>query len=291
MTFIKEIRNQITAIKNMQKITKAMEMVAASKMKKIQSIMEKSYPYAEAISRVINHLTLGNLEYKHPYLEQRTIKKIGYLVFSTDRGLCGSLNSNLFRKLFINISKWSKKGINSSLVIIGNKGLSFLNSCSKTMVIAHSGGIGEKASISDLIGPIQVLLNAYNQKEIDRIYIVNNKLINLVSQLPQIIQLLPLIAIKTNHSILNHQYKWDYLYEPDPQFLLKIVLQRYIEAQVYHRLVENIASEQAARMVAMKSATDNGSSLINEMQILYNKARQANITQEITEIVSGAAAV
>ncbi|WWO99528.1 MAG: F0F1 ATP synthase subunit gamma [Candidatus Dasytiphilus stammeri] len=286
MTFIKEIRNQITSIKNLQKITRAMEMVAASKMKKTQSFMEASYPYAEAIHRVINHLLLGNLEYKHPYLEQRAVKNIGYLVFSTDRGLCGSLNSNLFRKLFVNISKWSNKGISCSLAIIGYKGLSFLNSWTKKMVIAHLGGIGERASISALIGPIKVLLDAYDQKKIDIIYLVNNKLINLISQLPQIIQLLPL----TNNPILNKN-KGDYLYEPDAQFILNILLQRYIEAQVYQRLVENMASEQAARMIAMKTATDNGSSLINEMQIVYNKARQANITQEITEIVSGASAV
>ncbi|WWO98905.1 MAG: F0F1 ATP synthase subunit gamma [Candidatus Dasytiphilus stammeri] len=288
MTFIKEIRNQITAIKNMQKITKAMEMVAASKMKKTQFLMEASYPYAEAIRRVISHLTLGKLEYKHPYLEQRIVKHIGYLVFSTDRGLCGTLNSNLFRKLFTDIKKWSNKNVNSSLAIIGYKGLSFLNSLNKKMVIAHYGGIREIPSISDLIGPIKVLLNAYDEKKIDRIYLVNNKFINLISQVPQIIQLLPLTTLKDE--ILNRK-KWDYLYEPNAEFLLNLLLQRYIESQVYQRLIENIASEQAARMVAMKTATDNGGSLINEMQLVYNKARQANITQEINEIISGAAAV
>ncbi|WWP00304.1 MAG: F0F1 ATP synthase subunit gamma [Candidatus Dasytiphilus stammeri] len=288
MTFIKEIRNKITSIKNLQKITRAMEMVSASKMKKTQSIMEASYPYSEAICRVISHLTLGNLEYKHSYLEQRVVKNIGYLVYSTDRGLCGSLNSNLFKKLFVNINQWSNKGINCKLAIIGYKGLSFFNSCNKNMVIAHSGGIGEIASLSKLIGPIKVLLNAYDKKELDRIYLVNNKLINLISQLPQIIQLLPLTNL--TNQLLNSK-KWDYLYEPESQSILNILLQRYIEAQVYQRLVENLASEQAARMVAMKTATDNGCSLINEMQIVYNKVRQANITQEITEIVSGAAAV
>ncbi|WWO97539.1 MAG: F0F1 ATP synthase subunit gamma [Candidatus Dasytiphilus stammeri] len=287
MTFIKEIRNKINSIKNLQKITKAMEMVSASKMKKTQSIMEASYPYSEAICRVISHLTLGNLEYKHPYLEQRAVKNIGYLVFSTDRGLCGSLNSNLFKKLFINISKWSNKGINCKLAIIGYKGLSFLNSFNKKNVIAHSGA-GEIASLSRLIGPIKVLLNAYHKKDIDRIYLVNNQLINLISQLPQIIQLLPLTITKNQ---LFNSKNWDYLYEPKAKSLLNILLERYIESQVYQRLVENLACEQAARMVAMKTATDNGYNLINEMQIVYNKVRQANITQEITEIVSGAAAV
>lgn len=289
MAGAKEIRSKIGSVHNTQKITKAMEMVAASKMRKSQERMAASRPYAETMRKVIGHIALGNLEYKHPYLDERDVKRVGYLVVSTDRGLCGGLNINLFKKLLADMKAWSDKGVESELAIIGSKGLSFFSSVGGN-VIAQVTGMGDKPALSDLIGPVKVMLQAYEEGRIDKLYIVSNKFINTMSQSPQIVQLLPLPPADENDGAVKKS-TWDYLYEPDPKALLDTLLHRYVESQVYQGVVENLASEQAARMVAMKAATDNGGNLIKELQLVYNKARQASITQELTEIVGGASAV
>ncbi|MGK2888402.1 MAG: F0F1 ATP synthase subunit gamma [Candidatus Malihini olakiniferum] len=286
MAGAKEIRSKIASIQNTQKITKAMEIVAASKMRKSQDRMAASRPYAETIRTVIGHLALGNLEYKHPYLEERDVKRVGYLVVSTDRGLCGGLNINLFKKLLADMKAWSYKGIQSDMAMIGSKGVSFFGSVGGN-VVAQVTGIGDSLSLSQLIGTVKVMLQAYDEDRLDKLYIVSNKFINIMSQEPQVVQLLPLPPAEDGEL---KKKSWDYLYEPDPKSLLDTLLRRYVESQVYQGVVENLASEQAARMVAMKAATDNGGSLIKDLQLVYNKARQASITQELTEIVSGASA-
>lgn len=283
----KEIRSKIASVQNTQKITKAMEMVAASKMRKSQERMAASRPYAETIRKVIGHLALGNLEYKHPYLDERDVKRVGYLVVSTDRGLCGGLNINLFKRLLSEMKGWSEKGVETDLALIGSKAASFFGSVGGN-VVAQVTGMGDKPSLSDLIGPVKVMLQAYDEGRLDKLYVVSNKFVNTMTQEPQIVQLLPLPP--SDDGELKKK-SWDYLYEPDPKVLLDTLLRRYVESQVYQGVVENLASEQAARMVAMKAATDNGGSLIKELQLVYNKARQASITQELTEIVSGASAV
>ncbi|NLS43948.1 F0F1 ATP synthase subunit gamma [BEV proteobacterium] len=287
MAGAKEIRSKIASVQNMQKITKAMEMVAASKMRKSQDRMAASRPYAETIRTVIGHLALGNLEYKHLYLEERDVKRVGYLVLSTDRGLCGGLNINLFKKLLADMKTWSDKGVQSNLAMIGSKGVSFFGSVGGN-VVAQVTGMGDNPSLSELIGPVKVMLQAYDEGRLDKLYIVSNKFINTMYQEPQVVQLLPLPPADDGEL---KKKSWDYLYEPDPKSLLDTLLRRYVESQVYQGVVENLASEQAARMVAMKAAKDNGGSLIKELQLVYNKARQASITQELTEIVSGASAV
>lgn len=287
MAGAKEIRSKIASVQNTQKITKAMEMVAASKMRKSQERMAASRPYAETMRKVIGHLALGNLEYKHPYLDERDVKRVGYLVVSTDRGLCGGLNINLFKKLLAEMKGWSEKGVETDLALIGSKAAAFFGSVGGN-VVAQVTGMGDKPSLSNLIGAVNVMLQAYDQGRLDKLYIVSNKFVNTMSQEPQVIQLLPLPPVDDEEL---KKSPWDYLYEPDPKVLLDTLLRRYVESQVYQGVVENLASEQAARMVAMKAATDNGGSLIKELQLVYNKARQASITQELTEIVSGASAV
>lgn len=288
MAGAKEIRSKIGSVQNTQKITKAMEMVAASKMRKSQERMAASRPYSDTIRKVIGHIALGNLEYKHPYLEERDVKRVGYLVVSTDRGLCGGLNINLFKKLLIEMKVWADKGVSRDLAIIGAKGLSFFNTVGGN-VVAQAAALGDTPSLAELIGPVKVMLKAYDEGRLDKLYLVSNKFINTMSQSPQIMQLLPLPPAENENDLKKKT--WDYLYEPDPKSLLDTLLFRYIESQVYQSVVENLASEQAARMVAMKAATDNGGNLIKELQLVYNKARQASITQELTEIVSGASAV
>lgn len=289
MAGAKEIRSKIGSVKNTQKITKAMEMVAASKMRKSQERMAASRPYAETMRKVIGHIALGNLEYKHPYLEERDVKRVGYLVVSTDRGLCGGLNINLFKRVLADMKAWADKGVESDMAIIGSKGLSFFSSVGGN-VVAQVTGMGDKPALSDLIGPVKVMLQAYDEGRLDKLFIVSNKFINTMSQTPQIVQLLPLPPADDAEGVVKKS-TWDYLYEPDPKALLDTLLRRYVESQVYQGVVENLASEQAARMVAMKAATDNGGNLIKELQLVYNKARQASITQELTEIVGGASAV
>ena len=238
---------------------------------------------------MIGHIALGNLEYKHPYLEERDVKRVGYLVVSTDRGLCGGLNINLFKRVLADMKAWADKGVESDMAIIGSKGLSFFSSVGGN-VVAQVTGMGDKPALSDLIGPVKVMLQAYDEGRLDKLFIVSNKFINTMSQTPQIVQLLPLPPADDAEGVVKKS-TWDYLYEPDPKALLDTLLRRYVESQVYQGVVENLASEQAARMVAMKAATDNGGNLIKELQLVYNKARQASITQELTEIVGGASAV
>ncbi|MDR5617020.1 F0F1 ATP synthase subunit gamma [Arsenophonus sp.] len=287
MAGAKEIRSKIGSVQNTQKITKAMEMVAASKMRKTQERMAASRPYAETMRSVIGHLALGNFEYKHPYLKERDVKRIGYLIVSTDRGLCGGLNINLFKKLLTEMKTWTDKSVQIDLALIGSKAVSFFNSVGGN-IVAQVTGMRDDPSLSDLIGPVKIMLEAYDEGRLDKLYVVTNKFVNTMTQVPTITQLLPLPA--GDDETLKKK-SWDYLYEPDPKILLDTLLRRYIESQVYQSVVENLASEQAARMVAMKAATDNGGNLIKELQLVYNKARQASITQELTEIVSGAAAV
>ena len=287
MAGAKEIRSKIASVHNTQKITKAMEMVAASKMRKTQERMAASRPYAETMRSVIGHLALGNLEYKHPYLEEREVKRVGYLVVSTDRGLCGGLNINLFKKLLADMKEWSDKGVEVDLALVGSKAVSFFASVGGN-VVGQVTGMGDDPQLSDLIGPVNIMLQAYDEGRLDKLYVVANKFINTMAQEPKILQVLPLPPGDDEEL---KEKSWDYLYEPDPKTLLDTLLRRYIESQVYQSVVENLASEQAARMVAMKAATDNGGNLIKELQLVYNKARQASITQELTEIVSGAAAV
>ncbi|WFC28616.1 F0F1 ATP synthase subunit gamma [Proteus mirabilis] len=287
MAGAKEIRSKIASVQNTQKITKAMEMVAASKMRKTQERMAASRPYAETMRSVIGHLALGNLEYKHPYLEEREVKRVGYLVVSTDRGLCGGLNINLFKKLLADMKEWSDKGVEVDLALVGSKAVSFFASVGGN-VVGQVTGMGDDPQLSDLIGPVNIMLQAYDEGRLDKLYVVANKFINTMAQEPKILQVLPLPPGDDEEL---KEKSWDYLYEPDPKALLDTLLRRYIESQVYQSVVENLASEQAARMVAMKAATDNGGNLIKELQLVYNKARQASITQELTEIVSGAAAV
>jgi F-type H+-transporting ATPase subunit gamma len=287
MAGAKEIRSKIASVQNTQKITKAMEMVATSKMRKSQDRVAASRPYADTMRQVIGHLALGNLEYKHPYLAERDVKRVGYLVVSTDRGLCGGLNINLFRKLLADMKGWSEKGVQADLALIGSKATSFFRSTGAN-IVAQLTGMGDSPSLSDLIGPVKVMLQAYDEGRLDKLYVVSNKFVNTMSQKPQLLQLLPLPP--SDDSELKEK-SWDYLYEPDPKVLLDTLLRRYVESQVYQGVVENLASEQAARMVAMKAATDNADGLIKDLQLVYNKARQADITQELTEIVSGASAV
>jgi F-type H+-transporting ATPase subunit gamma len=282
----KEIRNQIKSIKNTQKITSAMEMVAASKMRKAQERMSRGKPYAEKIRAVVSHIANANPEYRHIYLSERPIKRVAYIVVSTDRGLCGGLNTNLFKAMVKDMKKWRDQGIEVEICAVGQKAISFFKSYGGKVVAALSH-LGDEPSAAKLIGSVKVMLDAYDEGRIDRLYVVYNQFVNTMTQSPELAQLLPLKA--SDDKAMKHH--WDYIYEPDAKVLLDGLLTRYIESQVYQGVVENVACEQAARMVAMKSATDNAGSLIKELQLVYNKARQAAITQEISEIVGGAAAV
>ena len=282
----KEIRNQISSIKSTQKITSAMQMVAASKMRKAQERMSLGKPYADKIRSVVSHLANATPEYNHLYLQEREIKRVAYIVISSDRGLCGGLNGNLFKKTIKDMKAWHDQGVEIDICAVGQKAISFFKSYGGN-VVAAIGHLGDRPSAHDLIGSVKVMLDAYDQGKIDRLYVVYNEFVNTMTQSPSIAQLLPLQASEED----SLQHHWDYIYEPDAKDLLDGLLTRYIESQVYQGVVENIACEQAARMVAMKSATDNAGDIISELQLVYNKARQAAITQEISEIVSGAAAV
>jgi F-type H+-transporting ATPase subunit gamma len=282
----KEIKGKIGSIKNTQKITSAMEMVAASKMKKAQDRMALSRPYAAGIRSVIGHLANANLEYRHPYLEEREVKRVGYIVISTDRGLCGGLNTNEFKLVVKDAKKWRDQDVQVDFAALGSKACAFFNRFGGSVVAAESG-IGDAPTVKDIIGLVRIMLSAFNEGKIDRLYLVFNKFVNTMTQAPQIEQLLPLP--KSDEKTLQH--RWDYIYEPDPKPILDRLLVRFVESQVYQGVVENSASEQAARMVAMKAATDNAGDIIEDLQLIYNKARQAAITQEISEIVAGAAAV
>ena len=284
----KEIRNKIRSVKNMQKITSAMEMVAASKIRKAQQQMEESRPYAERIRRVIGHLGEANPEYRHPYTVERPVKRVGYIVISTDRGLCGGLNVNLFKKTIGELARWRDEDVEVDLALVGAKAVQFFRRLGGN-VVATASHLGDRPHIDDLIGSIKVMLDAYEEGTIDRLFLVHNEFISTMSQKPEVKTLLPSTAIDLDGEEL--QEHWDYIYEPDAVELLDDVLQRYIESQVYRGVVENFACEMAAKMLAMKSATDNAGDIIDTLQLEYNKARQAAITQEISEIVGGAAAV
>ncbi|HGO5823145.1 TPA: F0F1 ATP synthase subunit gamma [Mannheimia haemolytica] len=288
MAGAKEIRTKIASVRNTQKITKAMEMVAASKMRKTQERMAASRPYAESIRKVISHIAKGNIEYKHPFLTPRPVKKVGYLVVSTDRGLCGGLNINLFKTVLHELKEKDDQGVKSRLAVVGNKGISFFNPMGLE-IKGHINGLGDTPAMEDLVGIVNGMVNAYREGEIDEVYVVYNRFVNTMSQKPTVQQLLPLPALENDS--LEQTGSWDYIYEPNPQALLDSLLVRYLESQVYQAVVDNLASEQAARMVAMKAATDNAGNLINELQLVYNKARQASITNELNEIVAGAAAI
>lgn len=282
----KEIRTQITSIKSTQKITSAMEMVAASKMRKAQERMQKGKPYSKRIKAVVGHLANSTPEYRHMFMEEREVKRVGYIVVSTDRGLCGGLNINLFKQAIASMKNYSDSNVEVDLCLVGAKGASFFNSYGGN-VVATVRDLGEDPAVVDLIGSIKVMLDAYEEGKIDRLYLVNNEFVNTMTQQPEVGQLLPLASLD-DESMKHH---WDYIYEPDAKDLLDGLLLRYIESLVYQAVVENGACEQAARMIAMKSATDNAGDLIDDLQLVYNKARQSAITQELSEIVSGAAAI
>ena len=282
----KEIRTKITSIKSTQKITSAMEMVAASKMRKAQNRMQVGKPYARRIRAVVGHIANSAPEYRHVYMEQRDIKRVGFIVVATDRGLCGGLNINLFKATIRAMRQWSEQSIDIDLSLIGAKAIAFFNSYGGN-VVAASRDIGEEPALEDLIGGVKTMLDAYEQGRIDRLFIVSNEFVNTMTQHPAVAQVLPLQA-EDSEDMRHH---WDYIYEPEARELLEGLLTRYIESQVYQAVVENAACEQAARMLAMKNATDNAGDLIDELELIYNKARQAAITQELSEIVGGAAAI
>ena len=282
----KEIRTKISSIKNTAKITSAMEMVAASKMRKAQNRMSLGKPYALRMREVIGHVANATPEYHHVYFSNRAVKRVGYIVVSSDRGLCGGLNINSFKATMRAMMGWKEQNVGIDIGVIGAKAASFFNNYGGN-VVASVRGIGDAPKVEDVIGAVKVMLDKFAAGEIDRLYIVSNSFVNTMTQTPVVAQLLPLEASE-NKAFKHH---WDYIYEPEAQQLLDSLLVRYIESQVYQAVVENIACEQAARMMAMKNATENAGDLIKDLGLIYNKARQASITQELSEIVGGAAAV
>jgi F-type H+-transporting ATPase subunit gamma len=286
MAGTKEIRTQIASVKSTQKITSAMEMVAASKMRRAQDRMQLGKPYASRMREVIGHLANANPEYKHRFMLERPVKRVGFVIVSSDRGLCGGLNVNVFKAAIKSMKSFADQGVGVDLCLIGAKAGAFFKSFGGN-IVAATRDLGEAPAIADLIGGVKVMLDAFEDGKIDKLFVVSNEFVNTMTQTPRVQQLLPLLA--DGNTKLKHH--WDYIYEPDAEFLLKGLLTRFIESQVYQAVVENAAAEQAARMIAMKSATDNAGDLINSLKLIYNKARQAAITQEISEIVGGAAAV
>ena len=283
----KEIKTKIASVQNTQKITAAMEMVAASKMRRAQDQMFATRPYAQRIAEVVHHVASAHSEYKHPFLVGReTVKKVGIVAISTDRGLCGGLNTNMFKKALNHIGELDEQGIGIEVVTFGTKALGFFKRIG-AKVVAETSHIGDSPEITQIIGPIQTLLQNYEKGEIDAIYLVSNEFVNTMTQQPTITQLVPIEP--SSHEGMQHH--WDYIYEPDAKEVLDQILDRYIESLVYQGVVENVACEMAARMLAMKNATDNAGAMIDELQLIYNRERQASITQEISEIVGGAAAV
>ena len=282
----KEIRSKIASVKSTQKITKAMQMVATSKMRRAQERMRLARPYAQKMRNVIGHLTEANPDYRHPFLATREPKNVGLIVISTDRGLAGALNANVFKQTLLLMREWQGKGAQVSLCLIGAKGMNFFRRLN-VPILASISNLGDRPHVKDLIGTVKVMLDAYRAGTLDRLFLLNAQFLNTMTQRPAVEQLLPIVALDTE----GLQEHWDYIYEPDAADILDALLMRYIESQVYRGAVENVASEMAARMVAMKAATDNAGKLINELQLIYNKARQAAITKELAEIVGGAAAV
>lgn len=286
MAIAKEIRTKIRSIKSTQKITRAMEMISASKMRKAQDRMEISRPYAKKIRGVIGHVASSNSEYHHPYLKTRAIKRAGFMIVTSDRGMCGGLNSNLLKTAMAEMKKLDENKIDIDLCLLGSKAESFFKRYGGN-IVAQAGHLGDAPKMMDLIGTVKIMLDSYKEEKLDSLFIVYNEFVNTMTQRPKVLQLLPILPIE--ESELKHH--WDYIYEPSAKELLDVLLTRYIESQVYQAVVENIACEQAARMVAMKNATENANEFISDLQLAYNKARQAAITQELAEIVGGAAAV
>ena len=286
MANAKELRKQIGSIKNTQKITSAMEMVAASKMRKAQERMARGRPYSDYIRSVIGHVANASPEYHHQFMVERDVKRVGFIVITTDKGLCGGLNINLLKKVIGELKTWSEQEIEYDLCLIGNKGAQFFRSYGGN-VVAASSHVSESPQVSDLIGSIKVMLDAFEEGKVDKILLANNVFVNTMTQTPTIRQLVPLDPGEDE----GMKHRWDYIYEPDARQLIEGLVTRFIESQVYQGVVENVACEQAAKMIAMKSATDNAGDLIDELQLIMNNARQAAITQELSEIVSGAAAV
>jgi F-type H+-transporting ATPase subunit gamma len=287
----KEIRTKIKSVQNTRKITKAMEMVAASKMRKAQERMRAARPYGDKIRNIAAHMSGANPEYRHPFLIKREVKTAGVIVVTTDKGLCGGLNTNVLRMVTAKLKELETAGVKIEATAIGNKGFGFLNRIG-AKVVSHAIQIGDKPHLDKLIGPVKVQLDAYAAGKIDVVYLAYTNFINTMKQEPHIEQLLPLTADKFKQSEEEKKaYGWDYLYEPDAKVVIEELLTRYVEAIVYQAVAESMASEQSARMVAMKSASDNAKKVIGDLQLTYNKARQAAITKELSEIVGGAAAV
>jgi F-type H+-transporting ATPase subunit gamma len=287
MAGAKEIRSKIKSVQNTQKITKAMEMVAASKMRKAQDRMRASRPYAEKMRDVLSHLAQAHCEYKHPYLQEREeVKRVGYIVVSTDRGLCGGLNTNMFKAAINQMSEWHDKNVEIDVCAIGKKAATFF-ARRRGNIISKVADLGDQPSHEQLIGTVKVMLDAYDEGKIDRLFLVSNLFENTMTQTATVQQLIPVTG-EVDKELDHH---WDYIYEPDTKPIIDALMMRFIESQVYRGVVENIACEMSARMIAMKSATDNAADIIKELQTIYNKARQASITQEISEIVAGASAV
>jgi F-type H+-transporting ATPase subunit gamma len=282
----KEIRSKIASVKSTQKITKAMQMVATSKMRRAQERMRLARPYAQKMRNVLGHLTQANPDYRHPFLVSREPKNVGIIVISSDRGLAGALNANVFKQTLLLMREWQGQGAQVSLCTIGTKALTFFRRLSVPL-LGSITGLGDRPQVKDLIGAVKLMLDAYRAGELDRLFLVNAQFVNTMTQKPEVVQLLPLEPMDLG----GLQEHWDYIYEPDAAAILDGLLMRYIESQVYHGAVESVASEMAARMVAMKAASDNAGDLISELQLIYNKARQAAITKELSEIVGGAAAV
>jgi F-type H+-transporting ATPase subunit gamma len=284
----KEIKTQIASIGSTRKITSAMEMVAASKMRKAQDRMQSSRPYAQSIRGVIQHLATANPEYRHTYMHEREVKRVGFIVVASDRGLCGGLNVNAFKAAVSKMKEFHDQNVEVDICAMGSKAITFFRNFGGN-VVAAKGGLGDAPELEQLIGSIKVMLDSFDAGKLDKLFIVSNDFVNTMTQKPTIQQLLPIEANEEDAETFKHS--WDYLYEPDAKELLDGLLLRYVESLVYQAVVENNACEQAARMLAMKNATDNAGDLIDELQLVYNKARQAAITQEISEIVGGAAAV
>jgi F-type H+-transporting ATPase subunit gamma len=287
MAGAKEIRTKIKSIKSTQKITKAMEMVAASKMRKAQERMRAARPYATKIRNVISHLSHAHTEYRSPGLVEREVKRVGLIVISTDRGLCGGLNTNLFKATIQAMQQWRNSGVEVDVCTVGTKAFQFFRRL-RGNIVAHVSHLGDSPRFEDVLGPVKVMVDAFGEERVDAIYLVYNEFINTMSQKPKIERLVPITSDVKDAAPVH---RWDYIYEPDPRELIELLLRRYGESVVYQALVENVACEMASRMVAMKSASDNAGTLIDELQLIYNKARQASITQELAEIVGGAAAV
>ncbi len=292
MPSTKEIRLKIKSVQNTRKITKAMEMVAASKMRKAQDRMRNTRPYGDKIRNIVAHLALANPEYRHPFVVKRdAIRNVGLILISTDKGLCGGLNTNVQRMVLQRVKQWEAEGVKFVASALGNKGFGFLQRLNAN-IVAHAVQLGDKPHLERLIGPVKILLDAYAEGRLDGVYIAYSRFINTMKQEPVIEQLLPLSAARFEQTPEEKRaYAWDYLYEPDPQRVIDELMTRYVEALVYQSMAENMASEQSARMVAMKSASDNAKKVIEELQLIYNKTRQAGITKEISEIVGGAAAI